>query len=340
MSDRPAAALLAQAAQAAGYAPSIHNTQPWRWVVDDDTLELYADRSRAVPESDPDGRLLTISCGAAMHHAVVALTASGRTASVALAPPSADPDLLARLTLGGPAEVTPDTMHAFQNLRLRHTDRRPVAATPPDAGAVRAVRAAATMSGIDVHQLTEEQVSDLGSACARADAIATADPAQRLELLYWVGGGRGAGTGMDLDVIPADVPSGSVPGRDFVRTGTLASPGEGSGSGGSRSRDGAAAYLMLFGSEDETPDWLRAGEALSAGWLVATGLGLSVLPFSSVVEVASVRESLRRQILAGIGYPYLVVRLGVPDPDHTPAARTPRLPAEQTITVVPREGGA
>jgi hypothetical protein len=72
MSDRPAA------------APSIHDTRPWRWIVHDNTLDLYADHSRAVPQSDPDGRLLTISCGAALHHAMVALAASGRAASVDL----------------------------------------------------------------------------------------------------------------------------------------------------------------------------------------------------------------------------------------------------------------
>lgn len=323
MTDRPAAAVLAEAAQAAGYAPSIHNTQPWRWLVHDDNLDLYADRSRALPLTDPDGRLLTISCGAALHHAVVALAAGGWAARVDLLP---DGDVLARISLAGPVEVTAEAMRTFQNLRLRHTDRRPVATTPPDPSTVAAVRAAATIPGVDAHLLTGEQVDVLGSACAHANAIETSDPFQRLEMAYWIGGDRLAGAGMDPDVIPAGTPGGAVPGRDFVRTGTLA--------GTTTAREGAAAYLMLFGSGDEPADWLRAGQALSAGWLTATGLGLSVLPFSSIIEVSFVRESLRRQILSGLGEPYLVVRLGVPDSDHGMAARTPRLPAEQTITTV------
>jgi hypothetical protein len=214
-------------------------------------------------------------------------------------------------------------MLAFQNLRLRHTDRRPVTSTPADPSAVRAVRAATSIAGVDVQLLTDEQVDELGSACARADALEIADPVQRFEIAYWVGGNRADGTGMDLDVVPEQVLSGAVPGRDFARAGTLDAP----------SGEGAASYLMLFGSGDGPADWLRAGEALSAGWLTATGLGLSVLPFSSIIEVASVRESLRRDILAGLGYPYIVVRLGMPDPDHGLTAHTRRLPAEQTITV-------
>src|SRR6188768_3452199 len=122
MTERPAAAILAEAAQAAGYAPSIHNTQPWRWLVSQ-TLDLYADRSRGLPRADPDGRLLTISCGAALHHAVVALAADGWAAQVDLVP---EDDVLARITLADRIDVTPDAMHTFQNLRLRHTDRRPV----------------------------------------------------------------------------------------------------------------------------------------------------------------------------------------------------------------------
>jgi len=48
---------LAEAAVAAGNAPSIHNTQPWRWRLDNDTLELLVERSRLLGVTDPDRRL-------------------------------------------------------------------------------------------------------------------------------------------------------------------------------------------------------------------------------------------------------------------------------------------
>jgi hypothetical protein len=50
-------------------APSVDNTQPWTWCPDRADLGLRADLARALPASDPDGRLLTISCGAALHYA-------------------------------------------------------------------------------------------------------------------------------------------------------------------------------------------------------------------------------------------------------------------------------
>ena len=91
-----------------------------------------------------------------------------------------------------------------------------------------------------------------------------------------------------------------------------------------------ATFAILYGEQDGQLDWLRAGEALSAAWLTATELGISLLPLSATVEVAATRLTLRR-LLAGLGEPYLVLRLGHADPDHAGPAHTPRLPAEQTI---------
>ncbi|WP_030434769.1 hypothetical protein [Actinoplanes subtropicus] len=59
-----AAEALVAAAEAAGYAPSIGNTQPWRWRLTGDTLDLHLVRSRMRRVSDLDGRLATVSCGA------------------------------------------------------------------------------------------------------------------------------------------------------------------------------------------------------------------------------------------------------------------------------------
>ena len=57
---------LAEAARTAGYAPSIHNTQPWRWRVGPTSLQLWAERDRQLAITDPAGRMLTVSCGAAL----------------------------------------------------------------------------------------------------------------------------------------------------------------------------------------------------------------------------------------------------------------------------------
>ena len=77
-------------------------------------------------------------------------------------------------------------------------------------------------------------------------------------------------------------------------------------------------------------DWLRAGEALSAGWLTATRLDVSVLPLSAVIEVAASRPAIRR-LIGGSGHPYLVLRFAAVEPDGEPRPVTPRLPASTMI---------
>ncbi|WP_346535477.1 hypothetical protein [Micromonospora sp. DPT] len=98
----------------------------------------------------------------------------------------------------------------------------------------------------------------------------------------------------------------------------------------STGHDRNAVYGVLYGPNDQSVDWLRAGEALSSAWLTAVELGVSVLPLSAAVEVAGTRQSVRR-LVADLGHPYLVLRLGMLDTDDPGPPHAPRLPAQQRI---------
>src|SRR5216683_5000593 len=74
-----------------------HNTQPWLFKIEDDTIELYADRACALPVVDPDDRELTISCGAALLNLRIALRHFGYRDLVQALPEPDNPDLLARI---------------------------------------------------------------------------------------------------------------------------------------------------------------------------------------------------------------------------------------------------
>ena len=314
------AAALAEAAASAGYAPSVHNTQPWRWQVLPDRLHLWSERGRQLRATDPQARLLTISCGAALQHARAALTAEGWQATVTRFPEAAEPDLLATLTVTGRNAVTPDAIRLIQATQMRRSDRRPVGDTPVPPQALAAIRAAVVAERLDLHVLSPDQLGDLAAAAARARDVEAEDPAIVEELAYWTGRSP-EGTGLPASVLPVADPQTTVPGRNFGQPGTLPiGPGH----------DRAASYAVLFGQDDEPASWLRAGEALSAAWLTATVHGVSLLPLSGAVEVPLTRAALRR-LLAGIGQPYLVLRLGVADADHAGPPHTPRMPAAQVV---------
>jgi hypothetical protein len=325
MSTQAGTAGLAAAARMAGYAPSIHNTQPWRWRVHGDDLELWAVRQRQLPVTDPLGRLLAISCGAALQHARLALAAEGWQADVAYLPdPDDRPDLLARITVTGRTEVTPEAMRLLQTARVRHTDRRPVAETPVDPATIDQLRAVANREEANLHVLRRDEVIELAAAASHAQHVESMDPSWVEELSYWAGGSRADGLGVPDNVIPSAQPFTTVPGRDFATTGTLpVGPGH----------DRAAVYAILYGDEDTSLAWLHAGEALSAVWLQATERDLTVLPLSAAVEVAQTRQVLMG-MLANLGEPFLVLRFGLADPDHAGPPHTPRMPSDQVVDIV------
>jgi nitroreductase len=312
---------LTEAATTAGYAPSIHNTQPWRWRITGHLLDLFTDRSRVLVVTDPDARLATLSCGVALHHARMALAAQGWQVTTTRMPKSTDPDHLARLRVDGRTAVDQQAALHLRTVPLRHTDRRPVTGDTAGPRELAAITAAVEAEDTWLHTLTADQVIELAGAADHAQRAEAGDVSWLEELAYWTGASRPTGAGIPDSAIPDQRSLTTVPGRDFGHRGTLPISAE---------HDKAAVFVMLHGRTDEPGAWLRAGEALSAGWLTATEHGVSVLPHSAPIEVVSTRQAMR-VILASTGYPYLVLRLGTIDPADAGPPHAPRLPADQII---------
>ena len=203
---------LVGAASVAGYAPSIHNTQPWRWRVGGTRLDLFADRARALAVTDPDARLATLSCGAALQHARIALAAQGWRAVVTRIPDRTEPDHLAQLRVVGRAPVELQAVRRTHTIRQRHTDRRPVTGPPVGSDDLRAIVGAVQAEGGWLHILRPDQVLDLAAAVSHAQQAETADPAWQAEA-YRTAGTRPAGV--------RPTPQTTVPGRDFGHHGDL-----------------------------------------------------------------------------------------------------------------------
>ncbi|NUR50739.1 MAG: nitroreductase [Hamadaea sp.] len=301
------------AAQVALNAPSIFNTQPWRWVVEDHAMQLWADRSRQLLVADPDGRLLTVSCGAALHHARVALAVAGHHAQVRPLPDAAEPDLLAEVSLGTDADPGTEDWAAYAAISQRRTDRRAFTGQPVPVAVIQRLIALTEREGAHLAVLRGGEIDDLAILAARAAELQFADPAYRHELAAWTltapqSPANGSGVPAETAVSPS---ARRVPIREFAPPGGSAlDPGS--------ENDGGTLYAVLFTDEDTPSAWLRAGQALSALLLAATAAGLAGSPISDVTEHTLTRERLRH-VLAGIGAPQLAVRIGYP-PDGTPPA--------------------
>ncbi len=314
--------VLVDAARLAQHAPSILNTQPWRWRARGATMELLADRSRHIRSIDPDGRMLTISCGAALHHARALLAAAGCTVSVHRFPEPADPDLLARL---GPVETgqsaQPD-VETIELIRQRHTDRRPFAANiPVPVEALESMSRAAEAEDAWLYEVAQPQLASLATAAETAASAEASMENYQAELYEWTHRPRASGDGVRIETVTADMPR-AIHLRDFAPgRETLLDPGFGD--------DRFAEFLILATANDTPLQWLRAGEATSAAWLAATAAGLVASVMSDIIEVPEARRILRT-LLHSPGQPQLVFRVGFNMQPPLPTT-SPRRPAADVI---------
>jgi nitroreductase len=313
---------LREAAEAALAAPSIFNSQPWAWTVLDDRLELRADRTRQLASVDPAGRLLTISCGVAVHHAMVAVT--GHRVQVSLLPDAADADLMAVLRPGEADEPDePDRRRddLRQAITARRTDRRPFQKMPIDGAVLDRLAAACGRHGAHLYLVPWHQMPTLALAAVGAGALQLSDPQYRMELADWTHRPPWSGDGVPLETA-VEIAARRVPVRDFAPFGGDVMPA-------GLDNDFGASYGIIHTDTDSARDWLAAGMSLSAVLLTATAAGLGTATISDVTEADIVREHIRQ--LLPSGQPQVAVRIGHPQPGRPPS--TPRRPANEVITL-------
>ncbi|MGY1616222.1 Acg family FMN-binding oxidoreductase [Geodermatophilus sp. SYSU D00691] len=298
-------------------APSVHNTQPWRFVVGPHRLELHADPSRQLAVLDPDGRELLLSCGAALLNVRASLAASGFAVTVdRLAAAGGDPELVAvvRPVAGGP---DPALARLDRSVRRRHTNRRPFGPEHLTHELTDALAdAVAAEHTLLVPVLTESARALVAELTQEADRLQNADPAYREELAGWIGRPPAEGDGITPGAVPrtAGPRPDAVPVRDFDVHGTGGLPRR-TGSGTEQS------LLLLATPTDHRLDWLRAGEALQRLLLELTRRDWVAGPLTQALEVPAVRDRLRR--LTAPAVPQMLLRVGRAAPAE-PAAHRPR----------------
>lgn len=303
-------------------APSVHNTQPWRWRATSRTLELHADRSRGLPATDPEGRNLVISCGAALHHAQVVAGAVGWATLVDRHPDPHDPDLLARLELSPapPSRTGADVLAAVEQ---RCTDRRRFTSWPVPDERLDHLAAVANQWGARAKALSDVTERFLAERLVhRAGVLQRDNRAAVLEQEAWLG--RDAVDGIPVAALED---SGRIADAHAHRFET--EPGELA----DQDVQGADGLVVLFAARDDPKSWLTAGEGLSALWLSATQNGLSVVPLSQVIEVAQTRAAFRAEVLGGLAEPMVLARVGWQAMNRNPLARTPRRALDEVLTL-------
>ncbi|WP_436498398.1 Acg family FMN-binding oxidoreductase [Actinokineospora sp. HUAS TT18] len=322
---KPDDATVRSAIALAARAPSVHNTQPWRWLIGGYSVHLMADWTRHLHATDPDGRDLIVSCGAALHHLRVAFAGLGWATRVHRLPNPADPDHLASIE-PYPAPPNDGDIAMTTAIARRQTDRRRFSSWPVPAGHLdlfveragnEGVLAVPVTDPIRRHRLT----TALALAADRVDDTA--------ETALWSGRGRS-----DLDGVQAvsAAPRGTVHGDTTMRAfdaGTLTP------STVDPEDTDAGELIVLATAADDTLSRLRAGEAASAILLTATELGLATCPLSQPLESAETAAMVGEAVLDRTAVPQLVLRVGWLPAAAAPLPRSRRRHLEEFTAYLP-----
>jgi len=302
---------LAAAVEAAIRAPSMHNSQPWRFRLHEGGIDVCLDESRlpAVPARGWAGR---VSCGAALYNLRLALAMLGKPASVRLRPYPLGTNVVAHLVPDEPRPASGAEETLYAAVARRHSNRAPfTTATVAADLRARLITAARAEDGWLEMVIGTSAVSALAEIVNAANRVLQRDKGYAEELSRWsrvtaaqdgvpVAAAGYAAEPQDLLPLRAFGARTRPPGRDYEPEPLVA---------------------VLGTATDRDGDQVTAGQALERVLLTATDAGLSVSMFSQPIEVAAAREQLRLA-LGRYGTPQMVLRIGYGQPGY-PTLRHP-----------------
>ncbi|WP_169807379.1 Acg family FMN-binding oxidoreductase [Herbidospora cretacea] len=293
--------------EAATWAPSIHNSQPWSFAIAGEEISLRSDADRRLPVSDPQGRQLTISCGAALFNMRTIIRAMGRQPRIQTLPDPDRPGLVATVRVGPGEPPTEEVETVREEIPRRRTQRDGFARRPVPDDLVDALTALAAMENVRLVPLRSPgDVRIVGALTMVAQEVQERDPEFALEMIRWgLRPGSPRRDGVPADAYPRRTPQArpEFPQRDYSRGQGWGTDDDGSGTTG--------VVAMITTTGDERIDWIQAGQALESVLLYASSQGVQAAFHTQLLEYPQLREFLREKLCSG-EYPQVVLRLGYP----------------------------
>jgi nitroreductase len=308
--------------EAAVAAPSVHNSQPWRFRIRDGGIDVFADWDRQLQVIDPSGRELLISVGAAVFNVRVAMRQQARAPVLEWWPEPAEPDLVARVVPGRPAPPSSALNALAEAIPRRHTNRRPFAKVVIPTSVLDDLAGAAKVEGAILH------VADAVSRGAILALVHTAEQRLRAQGVYvaelaeWTAAAHGRRDGVPPQAFGPWDAMEALPLRDFGLTQPQLRRR-------SEQFEPYPTLVVLSTDGDSAGHWLRSGQALQRVLLAATVHGLAATPMSQPLEIPALRE-LVTDTAAG-RWAQVILRLGY----GQPTTATPRRPLAEVLLAEP-----
>ncbi len=314
-------------------APNPHNKQPW--VIDltgPDSFDLYVDRERLLPETDPPFRQVHIGQGTFLENAALAAAENGYRMDVDYFPKGpyentvVEDKPVASVLLRKDTAVSKDRL--FGQILTRQSNKRPYDDMPIDKAILDVL--GQTNTAPDMHFSFTKDAGKrrrLAAILAKAMEIETSDKARDLETIamfrfndeeqirYRDGFGvaqTGMGGAMKFvaETFFLDRKSATADTRDF---------GEQSVQITADQANSAAAFGWITTGGNSRLDQVLTGRIYDRINLKATELGIAMHPMSQVLQEYADMSDLQREFLDFLGVPeghtvQMLFRLGHAEP--------------------------
>jgi hypothetical protein len=317
------AAVLRAAVQLACRAPSLHNSQPWRWVAEGARLHLYVDHSRILYSADKLGREALISCGAVLDHLRVAMGAGGWTANVDRFPNPNNLDHLASFDFTPMSLITDGDRRRADAILRRRTDRLSFAPPSNWESLEPVLRNSVNAGTVHLDVIAEELRPELARASRLTESLRELDSSYHTELFWWTNHFENS------DGIPSTALVSSAESEEV----DVGRPFPDSPHSQRRAYLGhdQSKVLVLSTDEDTHDEALRCGEALSAVLLECTLAGIATCTLTHLTELWSSRN-LIGTLTGREAMQQVVIRVGEAPAIGEVPPMTPRRPLRDVLT--------
>ena len=298
-------------------APSVRNTQPWAFSVQENRVHLIADFRKTQPVADPDRRELYISLGCALENLLVAAEHFGFGHGIAYFPERGAPDLVATVTFEPGGTLSECRAGAtLASILTRHNDDGVFRPAPVPEWLRMRLLACCTEPDLQILLTGDRPFRHwIDALTLEADRADFADPGFRRELKHWIGRGvfgsapvreqlqRAASAHVDL--------AEHVARRDHAIV------------------ESAALLGLICATGDSPPLHVRVGQLFERLWLTATAMGVSINPMSQTMRHPRLRATVG-ELLPSAGWtPQHLFRVGFGS--STGEQHTPRRPLDDVV---------
>ena len=321
--------IVAKAIRLACRAPSLHNSQPWRWIVGEETVDLFVDHERVIRSADRSGREALISCGAALDHFRIAMAAAGWKVNVTAFPNQNDRDHLASFEFSPAEHVTAAERDRAAAISRRRTDRLPFCAPGDWERFEPALRNTVDHDRVALDVLADSARPALAVASRLTESVRRNDQYYHDEMRWWTG---------TLGGYQGVPPSSLVSENERERVGVNRTfPAVQHADRRRDIRADGAKILALSTPEYTRADALNCGEALSTVLIECTVAGLATCTLSHVTELPKSRAVIQ-ELTGSPAVPQLLVRVGNAPALQDSPAPTPRRPLSEVMQMKVNQG--